>query len=201
VAVQASPPFYHPPTDEDVYEFFRAIADTGAGIVLYQTHWQGYRPPLELIARLAELPPMIGLKWAAPNVHELERGLRLFAKRLCVIDNNFPFVYSHLMGARGINVHPANYWPEFAVRLWGLLEAGKYREAQDEITRVITPFYDLSDEVAAFTGGEGHLDKLCLELIGLDTSRCRPPTRDIRPLFREKSRQMLLGCGVPRVKR
>ncbi len=198
VAIQAAPPFYHPPTDDDVYEFFDAVASSAdVGIVLYQTYWTGYRPSLELLSRLAELPALIGLKWAAPNVHELERGLRLFAKKLCVIDNNFPFVYSHLMGARGINVHPANYWPEFGIRLWGLLEAGKYREAQDEITRVVTPFYELSTEIARFTGGEGHLDKLCLELCGFDTSRCRPPTRDIRPLFRDKARQLLRRCGVP----
>jgi len=201
VAIQISPPFYHPPTDDDVYEFVDAVASSAdVGLILYTTYWQGYQTSLELIGRLAELPSMIGLKWAAPRISELERGLRLFAKRLCVIDNNFPFVYTHLLGVRGINVHPGNYWPEWAVRLWGLLEEGKYREAQDEINRVVTPFYDLSNEIALFTGGEGHLDKLCLELLGFDSSRCRPPTRDIRPLFRDKARQMLRNCGVPHLK-
>ena len=45
---------------------------------------------------------------------------------------------------------------------------------------------------------EGHLDKVCLELIGLDASPCRPPIRDIRPRFREKVRAMLQAAGVPR---
>ena len=63
-----------------------------------------------------------------------------------------------------------------------------------------TPWEDIMAEIGKFTGGEGHLDKLCLELVGMDSSRCRPPTRDIRPLFREKVRQMLLKCGVPRVR-
>ena len=43
-------------------------------------------------------------------------------------------------------------------------------------------------------------DKLCLELIGLDSSRSRPPIRDIRPVYREKVRKMLKSCGVPRCK-
>ena len=73
-------------------------------------------------------------------------------------------------------------------------------EAQQEITRVVSPYYDLAREIATFTGGEGHLDKLCLELIGLDSSRCRPPTRDIRPAFRDKARRMLQSCGVPRLR-
>ncbi len=126
---------------------------------------------------------------------------RLFADRLCVIDNQLQFVLTHMRGGRGINTHPSNYWPEWGVRLWNLLEERKYVEAQEEITRGIPPYYDLVTEVAQFTGGEGHLDKLGLELIGLDSSRCRPPTRDIRPIFREKARRMLEKTGVPHLKK
>jgi hypothetical protein len=50
-----------------------------------------------------------------------------------------------------------------------------------------------------YTSGDGYLDKLCMELVGLDSSRCRPPTRDIRKLFRERTREMLIKTGVPRV--
>ena len=66
---------------------------------------------------------------------------------------------------------------------------------------MVSPYYDLCGEIGKYTGGEGHLDKLCLELVGLDSSRCRPPTRDIRPLFREKARHMLRDCAVPRLQR
>ncbi|HMC66918.1 MAG TPA: dihydrodipicolinate synthase family protein, partial [Gemmataceae bacterium] len=160
------------------------------------TYWQS-KLSLELIGRIVELPNIVALKWAAPNSIEFEMGLRLFAKRLPVIDNQLQFVQSHMYGARGINTHPSNYWPEWGIRLWGLLEAGKYREAQDEITRVVSPYYDLAIEVEKFTGGEGHLDKLCLELVGLDSSRSRPPCRDIREKFRDGARRMLKACGVP----
>ena len=40
---------------------------------------------------------------------------------------------------------------------------------------MISAYYDLAAEVEKFTGGEGHLDRLCLELAGLDSSRSRPP--------------------------
>jgi 4-hydroxy-tetrahydrodipicolinate synthase len=199
VAIQMSPPFYHPHTHDDVYDFFAAAAEAAdIGVVIYTTYWMGYRMPLDLIGRLAELPNVVAVKWAAPGAYEYEHGLRLFSNRLCMIDNQLQFVLSHMLGARGVNTHPSNYWPEWGVRFWGMLQAGQYREAQHESTRVVSPYYDLCSEVARFTGGEGHLDKLCLELIGLDSSRCRPPTRDIRPMFREKARQMLRSCGVPR---
>ena len=45
----------------------------------------------------------------------------------------------------------------------------------------------------------GASDKLCMELVGLDSSRCRPPTRDVRRRYREPARQMLLAAGVPNV--
>lgn len=50
-----------------------------------------------------------------------------------------------------------------------------------------------------YTSGDGYLDKLCMELVGLGSSCCCPTTCDVRERFREKSRQMLLQCGVPGV--
>ena len=84
------------------------------------------------------------------------------------------------------------------MHLWGLLEDGKYKEAEDSITTVLMPFYDLLFEIARFTGSEGNLDKLCLELVGLDASPPRPPARDFRDKFRDKARKMLRDCGMPR---
>src|SRR5437763_21892 len=131
---------YDAHTEQDIYEFVKAAAEAAdVGVVLYTTFWQ-CKTALDLISRLAELPSLVSLKWAAPNVIEFEKGFHLFAKRLCVIDNQFPFVFSHLLGARGINTHPTNYWPEWGVRQWGLLEAGKYREAQEECSRVLFPY-------------------------------------------------------------
>jgi hypothetical protein len=37
---------------------------------------------------------------------------------------------------------------------------------------------------------------LCM---GLDSSRCRPPTRDVRTLYSERCRRMLIEAGVPGV--
>ncbi|MDA1214572.1 MAG: dihydrodipicolinate synthase family protein, partial [Planctomycetota bacterium] len=65
--------------------------------------------------------------------------------------------------------------------------------------RVLMPFMQLWSEMENYTSGDGYLDKLCMELVGLDSSRCRPPTRDVRTKYREKTRQMLLACGTPNV--
>ena len=62
------------------------------------------------------------------------------------------------------------------------------------------PFYELWQEIEQeYTSGDGYLDKLCMELVGLGSSRCRPPTRDVREAYRAKTRRMLLQAGVPGV--
>ena len=94
---------------------------------------------------------------------------------------------------------PANYWPQWGVKIWELLESGQYVEAHKELIRAVMPFYALWEEMQRYTSGDGYLDKLCLELVGLGSSRSRPPTRDLRDQFREKVRDMLVECGVPGV--
>ena len=198
--VQVSPPYYHMHTEEDFYEYAVAAAEAAdIGIVVYNTFWTSQNVSLEMIERLCELPNLVGLKWAVPtaNFMESEQVISRFAERLCIIDNQLRFVTSHILGARGIEVHICNYWPQWGVRLWNLLENREYVEAQKELVGVAMPFYTLWKEMMQYTGGDGYLDKLCMELVGLPSSRCRPPTRDVRDKFRERARQMLIESGVP----
>ena len=109
------------------------------------------------------------------------------------------FPTSHMLGARSFESFVANYWPQWAIGLWQMLEAGRYVEAQREMVRVAMPLQRLWQEMETYTAGGGYPVKLCLELLGRDSSRDRPPTRDVREIFREKARQMLLSCGVPGV--
>ena len=78
-----------------------------------------------------------------------------------------------MLGARGIELHTANYWPEWCVDFWQLLEDQQYLKAQKEMVRVVLPFHELWEEMETFTGGDGYLDKLCIELIGGGSSRSR----------------------------
>ena len=200
--IQVSPPFYFTHTEEDFYEFVRAGSEaTNISIVIYNTFWTSTNVSLRIVERLAELSNVVGLKWATPRTDalEFECVITTFRDRFCVIDNQVQFASSHMMGARGFEAHPVCYWPEWSVRFWELLQNRQYDKAQEEIVRVAMPFYTLWTEMEQFTAGDGYLDKLCMELIGLKGGPCRPPTRDLREQFREKARQMMRGAGVPRV--
>ena len=200
--VQVSPPFYFSHTEDDYYEHVLAAADAGAvGLILYNTFWTSLGLSTALVERLARVPNVVGLKWAAPDTGEMvsERMMQRFASRFAIIDNQVRYVISHMLGARAIETHIGNFWPQWAIGLWSLLERGAYVEAQAEVMRVALPYYDLWGEMERFTAGDGYLNRLCLEAIGFPTSAFRPPTRDVRPQFGDRTRQMLLAIGAPGV--
>jgi dihydrodipicolinate synthase/N-acetylneuraminate lyase len=201
--IQVSCPFYFTHTEGDFYEYVAAAAEAAEiGIIVYNTFWTSAGISLAMADRLAAIPNVVGLKWATPrsDAMEFEAVVSHFANRLTIIDNNLLFAMSHMMGARGFEVHLCNYWPEWGIKLLDRLGARDYAEVQRMMVEEAMPFYTLWVEIEkAYTSGDGYLDKLCMELVGLDSSRCRPPTRDVRPLYRERARQMLIDTGVPGV--
>jgi dihydrodipicolinate synthase/N-acetylneuraminate lyase len=203
--IQVSCPFYFTHTEEDFFEYVAAAAGAAdIGIIIYNTFWTSAAVSFKTVERLCEIPNVVGLKWATPRTDamEFEDVVSHFSGRLTIIDNHLLFAMSHMLGARAFEVHLANYWPEWGIKLIDNLEAGRHVDVQRALVREAMPFYKLWVEIEkTYTSGDGYLDKLCMELVGLDSSRCRPPTRDIRDKYRERCRQMLIQTGVPRVRK
>jgi dihydrodipicolinate synthase/N-acetylneuraminate lyase len=201
--IQVSCPFYFTHTEDDFFAYVaEAAAAADIGIIIYNTFWTSAAVSFRTVERLVEIPNVVALKWACPRTDamEFEDVIASFAGRLTVIDNHLQFATSHMLGARAFEVHLCNYWPEWGIKLIDDLEAGRYVAVQRALVREAMPFYKLWIEIEkTYTSGDGYLDKLCMELVGLDSSRCRPPTRDIRQGYREKCRQMLIESGAPRV--
>lgn len=202
--IQVSCPFYFSHTEQDFFEFVKAAAEAApnTGIIIYNTFWTSKNVSFDMVEKLADIPNVVGLKWAAPRTDamEFEHVCKHFSKRLSIIDNNLFFTMSHMMGARAFEVHLCNYWPEWGLKLMDRLGQRDYPEVQRMLTDEAMPFYHLWMKIESeHTSGDGYLDKLCMELIGLPSSRCRPPTRDVRDLYREEARTMMLETGVPGV--
>lgn len=200
--VQVSPPYYHSATEGDFLDHILAgAAAADIGLIVYNTYWTSLGLSSALVRRLVDVPQVVSLKWSTPDnaMMTFEGIVNAFSKRFAIIDNQMRYVTSHILGARSIEIHQGNYWPQFAIGLWQMLERGEYAEAQRQMVKVCMPFMDLWVEIEGYTGGDGYLDKLCMELVGLPSSRNRPPTRDVREQYRERCRQMLLATGVPNV--
>jgi dihydrodipicolinate synthase/N-acetylneuraminate lyase len=201
--IQVSCPFYFTHTEDDFYEYVAAAAEAAdIGIIVYNTFWTSSGISIAMAERLCAIPNVVGLKWATPRTDamEFENTVSHFARRLTIIDNNLLFTMSHMMGARAFEVHLCNYWPEWGIKLLDRLSARDYAEVQRMMVDEAMPFYKLWVEIEkTYTSGDGYLDKLCMELVGLDSSRCRPPTRDVREKFRARARRMMIESGVPGV--
>jgi dihydrodipicolinate synthase/N-acetylneuraminate lyase len=200
--LQVSPPFYFGHTEGDFEEHILAAAEAAdVGLIIYNTFWTSLGLSSTMVERLADVPNVVSLKWSTPDdaTMAFEQIVSRFSDRFAIIDNQMRYVTSHILGARSIEIHQGNYWPQFAVGLWRMLERGEYGEAQREMGRVCMPFMVLWSEMESYTSGDGYLDKLCMELVGLDSSRSRPPTRDVRARYRHMAREMLIATGVPGV--
>ena len=172
------------------------------GIIIYNTFWTSTNVSCDMVDRLAEISSVVGLKWATPRTDamEFETVCSRYSDRFTIIDNNLLFTMSWMMGARSIEMHICNYWPEFALKMLNDLKAGRYEAVQADMISSVMPFYHLWCRIESeYTSGDGYLDKLCMELVGLPSSRCRPPTRDIRQVYREETREMMIRSGVPGV--
>ena len=204
--IQVSCPFYFTHTEGDFEDYIRAAAEAEPelGIILYNTFWTSQNISFGLIERLAAIPNIIGLKWATPRTDamEFEDVVSHFSDRFTIIDNNLYFAHSAMpaLGARAFEVHNCNFWPEWGIKLVDEARAGNYTEIARMLVEEAMPFYKLWVDIERnFTSGDGYLDKLCMELIGLPSSRCRPPTRDIRPRYRAEALAMLRKIGAPRL--
>ncbi|MDH3580809.1 MAG: dihydrodipicolinate synthase family protein [Hyphomicrobiales bacterium] len=203
--IQVSCPYYFTHTQGDFEAFVRAAAEAepDIGIIVYNTFWTSQTLSFDMIERLAEVPNIVGLKWATPRTDamEFEDVASHFSDRFTIIDNNLFFAFSSMpaLGARAFEVHNCNFWPEWGIKLIDQVRAGNHPEIARMLVEEAMPFYKLWVSIEQnYTSGDGYLDKLCMELVGLPSSRCRPPTRDIREHYRSQALAMLKAIGAPR---
>ena len=204
--MQVSCPFYFTHTEGDFEEFVTAAAKAAPnlGIIVYNTFWTATGLSFAMIERLARIPNIVGLKWATPRTDamEFEDVVSRFSDRFTIIDNNLFFPYSAMpaLGAKAFEVHLCNYWPEWGIKLIDEVKAQNYTEISRMMIDEAMPFYKLWVKIEKeYTSGDGYLDKLCMELVGLPSSRCRPPTRDVRERYREDAYRMMKQKKVPRL--
>ena len=204
--LQISCPFYFTHTEDDFLEFVRegAKAAPNVGIIVYNTFWTSTNVSDQLVEKFSDISNIVGLKWATPRTDamEFEDITSAYSKRFTIIDNNLFFPYSSMpsLNAQAFEVHLCNYWPEWGIKLINEIKNKNYEEVARMMIKEAMPFYKLWVEIEQnYTSGDGYLDKLCMELIGLPSSRCRPPTRDIREIYKEKTYQMMKKSGVPKL--
>ena len=205
--LQVSCPFYFQHTEDDFIEYIRAASEAASevGIILYNTFWTSTSVSNQLIERIKDLQNIVGLKWATPRTDamEFEDVTSTYSGRFTIIDNNLFFPYSAMkpLNATAFEVHMCNFWPEWGAKLINEVKNKNFEEIARMMVEEAMPFYKLWVEIETnYTSGDGYLDKLCMELTGLPSSRCRPPTRDVREKYRQRTLDYMKKIKVPHLK-
>lgn len=197
--IQMSPGFYYESSDEDCQRLFEAVhnATERIAIMIYNTHWEGYHMSPQQVARLAELPRCVALKWSTPRGgSDYLRVVERFSNRLAVVDNQGLHVMTHLLGGTGYITHLATLWPEHDGEVWRLLESGDYKTAQQKIIAANWPWSEFRGKMWRRTGAESPVVKAALELCGRPGGPSRLPTRSLNADERAELGELLQRIGV-----
>ncbi len=200
--IQFSTTYYYKPSDDDALRLYKTIHDKTSKIAImaYNTFWHDYDFPFEVLDELCNLERIVALKWARPdNGGPYMMGVARYADKLAVVDNGGMWVMNHMLGGTGFITHLATIWPEHDISVWNLLEAGKYKEAQEKIMNVNWPWQAFRGKMAERTSGESPPVKAALELVGRHGGASRLPARALNAEERAELRELLISIGVPNV--
>jgi len=151
-AVEALPPFYFNVGDEAVFQHYEKLASS-VNIPIFIYNFPGTTKVVmspALIARLAEIPNIVGIKNSVDSLTHLRsiiRSTREISKRkqfavLCGIEDYL--IPGILLGAKGTVSGFSNFIPKVLVQIYDNCIAGKITEASDLYNRIIAPLKELA---------------------------------------------------------
>ncbi len=123
-------PYYNRPPNAGLLDHFRAVADLGLPVVLYNVPARtGREIPLDIVEKLAEHPAVIGIKEAAGNVDRVSHIVRRC--HLPVLSGDDALALPMIaVGAVGVISVASNVIPEPMVRLVRAALEGRLDEAR-----------------------------------------------------------------------
>ena len=196
--LQVCPPIFNLPSQNDVLDYFGELSDAiDIGIMVYHTHWMpGGRIEVDTILKMADLKQVAAIKWSAPEGVDYDEMAK-FSGTFNVIDNGGGPARCHRLGGRGyINMTLESY-PPHDLKVWELLEKGKYDEAEALNDSVEVPLRALYEKIDQRSGGQGRLKKGMMALMGQPVGASRPPSKPMNLEELEELHQLLVGFDWP----
>lgn len=199
IGVQIDLPFFYHPTQDDMVRYFSDISEgVDIGIMIYNTFNFG-APPItaESLLRLADAEYVVAVKWFVPAQGGPDYDdMRQFAHIFNVIDNSLQPVRAHKNGARGYINNTIFAHPPHELKVWELLEAGRYDEAGDLFDSVNGPYRAFMAKVRQRTGGY-QVGKALSEVMGRPVGPARPPSQPLNEGEMADLRELAAGFGWP----
>jgi len=205
--IQVSVPYYWTTSDGDAIAWFEAVHNATKSVIIsfYNTPWESYDAPVEVLQEVAKLERVRVLKFytnRAPQTFRWAQTLTQLRDEFAIIDNTLQPVFNHMMGGTAFISHLASVWPKNQLDLQAMLEAGDYTGALALQEKALTPWYDFRVKAGAWTSGEAPPVKAALVMSGRakTTGPMRAPSRELSPELLKELKELLVKIGVPGVK-
>jgi len=177
-------PYYNKPTQEGLYRHFRAVAESAdIPIILYNVPGRtGVNMTAATVARLAEIPNIVGVKEASGNLNQICDILRETPKKFCVLSGD-DFLYFPMLalGAKGVISVTSNVAPRAMADLYDAYVIGEISRAR-EIHYRLWPLFN-----ACFIETNPIPAKTALAMMGKIGERYRLP---LVPMGKENRKQL-----------
>lgn len=186
-------PYYNKPTQEGIYEYFKAVAaSTEKSIVAYNVPGRtGVNMSAETTLRVAGIPNVVAVKEASGNLEQIGRILSAKDPDFSVLSGNDDQT-SQIMeaGGDGVISVASNIAPELMVKLVEAL-ADKDFETSAKINARLEPLYH-----SCFVESNPIPVKAGLEILGLCSAQMRLPLTEAVPSTFEAMRNAIEGLGI-----
>ena len=186
-------PYYNKPTQEGLYQHFKAIAEsTGLPVILYNVPGRtssNIEPAT--VARLSKVPNIVGIKEASGSITQQMEVLNAVEPGFRVLSGDDAFTFPLMaLGGVGVISVASNETPGPMTRLARLLLDGRYDEAR-KLNAELLPLMQ-----ANFIETSPIPVKAALAMMGMIEEVYRLPLVPMKPENRAKLEQVLARQGL-----
>ncbi len=188
-AVSVITPYYIMPTQTEIADHYRRVAEsTSLNVLLYSnpSTCGGTKIDVETVARLAEIPNIVGIKDSAGDLTNLIEYVRVTPANFAVFQGRDTLILPALQfGAKGSVPGTCNIAPEFCVGIYEAFRRGDFAAAQ-AFQLQLSPLR-LTLAIGTAPGGI----KMAMNLLGLNVGPSRSPIAPLSPDKQEKVRAIM----------
>jgi 4-hydroxy-tetrahydrodipicolinate synthase len=194
-AVSVITPYYIYPTQAEIADHFRKIAEsTSTPVLLYNNPavCGGVKIDVETVARLAEIPNIVGIKDSSGDLQGLIEYVRVTpANKFAVFQGRDTLIVPALQfGAKGSVPGTCNIAPDLCVGIYEAFRRGDIVEAQ-AIQMRLSPL-----RLGLAIGTAPGAIKAAMNILGMNVGPSRSPIAALPPDKLEKLRGILRQMGL-----
>ncbi|HEX3696701.1 MAG TPA: 4-hydroxy-tetrahydrodipicolinate synthase [Polyangia bacterium] len=186
-------PYYNKPGQEHLYRHFKAVVDAvPLPTVVYNVPGRtGCDLLPDTIARLCDLPAVVGVKEATASALRAAQIIAKVGDRLAVLSGDDATAFAlYALGAKGCISVVSNVAPRDMSAMWDAAVAGDWKKAR-ELHYKLLP---LGEEL--FIEANPVPVKAALSMMGRIADELRAPLYPLAPANRERIRAALQRCGL-----